>query len=295
MNINKENYEALFFELVEGNLTKEQEAEVLAFAEAHPDMKRELEMFRMSFLEPEKEVVFLGKDALKKKGGVVISLWQKRWLYAAAAMFALFVVFKWMVKDESVLPLATNQPEVKSEPAKAVDSTEAKQPEVLPLPDSKQIPLTVAPHKTVASRGAGSAGKQQTKMAVDSAPLPAPVKENTPPVELAYDTAAVRNKKDAIQKLNDKLNKELLAHESPETDSLPGVQTQTNALAMQQPDTSREKETIKEKVFARIENVLAYFSKPQIKMDKVSVDNKTHYMLHIENEKLKLSTPIAGL
>lgn len=66
MNINRKNYEAYFLDYRENNLSAEQVAELMVFLEENPDLKVEFETFENITLQPELEISFSKKEALKK-------------------------------------------------------------------------------------------------------------------------------------------------------------------------------------------------------------------------------------
>jgi len=68
-SINTYNYEAWFLDFCEGNLDAHQLKELLAFLDEHPELKKELDDFENSSLNPE-EHVFEDKKRLKKKSDI---------------------------------------------------------------------------------------------------------------------------------------------------------------------------------------------------------------------------------
>ena len=66
MNINRKNYEAYFLDYRENNLSTEQVAELMVFLEENPDLKPEFDSFENIVLQPEKNISFSKKEALKK-------------------------------------------------------------------------------------------------------------------------------------------------------------------------------------------------------------------------------------
>ncbi len=64
--ISEANYEEFLVGAVEGTLNANEQRLLDAFLAQHPDKRKELELLRRAILEPEEEIVFEGKDALKK-------------------------------------------------------------------------------------------------------------------------------------------------------------------------------------------------------------------------------------
>jgi len=69
MKINLHNYEAVFLDYYEGNLSAEDVSELLLFLENHPDLKEDFESFENIVLEDFNQVVFENKESLKKTIG----------------------------------------------------------------------------------------------------------------------------------------------------------------------------------------------------------------------------------
>ncbi|MFN0276812.1 MAG: hypothetical protein ACKVPJ_13780, partial [Chitinophagales bacterium] len=67
MNININNYEELMIDYIEGNLSDEQEKQLLQFIKIHPELKAELEVFELTKLKPDMSIVFANKEMLKKQ------------------------------------------------------------------------------------------------------------------------------------------------------------------------------------------------------------------------------------
>ena len=66
MDINRKNYEAYFLDYRENSLSPEQVAELMIFLEENSDLKPEFDSFENIVLQPEKDIRFSKKEALKK-------------------------------------------------------------------------------------------------------------------------------------------------------------------------------------------------------------------------------------
>ncbi len=65
MKINKSNYEAYFLDYIEGNLSEEQRASLMAFLDKNPGLKKELEGFENIKISEPPQVEFPDKNSLK--------------------------------------------------------------------------------------------------------------------------------------------------------------------------------------------------------------------------------------
>jgi hypothetical protein len=65
MAINKHNYEAYFIDHIDGNLSRRDEAMLMAFLDANPDLKAELEDFISEPLTADPSITYNNKGALK--------------------------------------------------------------------------------------------------------------------------------------------------------------------------------------------------------------------------------------
>lgn len=67
MAINEHNYEAYFIDYHEGNLSRKEEAALMAFLESNPDLKCELDDFEMISFEADDSITYNNKGAIKTK------------------------------------------------------------------------------------------------------------------------------------------------------------------------------------------------------------------------------------
>ncbi len=103
MKINKENFELILFDLLEGNLPEKDKAEVLEQIEGNKVWKKEWELLKMTVLEADEEIVFENKAVLLKKEGAakVIAFFPKYSAWAAAASVIFAVWFFWPNSNQS--------------------------------------------------------------------------------------------------------------------------------------------------------------------------------------------------
>ena len=130
MKLTNDNYEMVMFDLLEGNLSEEQELDVMRQIEENDRYFKEWKLFKATVLAPDESVVFENKKALMKKEPKVI-VFQRRWVnISIAASLLLGIVFLWpqFDGDDTVVsqPSTTNVPTVDPIP---VDPT----PEVVAL------------------------------------------------------------------------------------------------------------------------------------------------------------------
>jgi hypothetical protein len=105
MEINRENYEMILFDLLEGNLSEKERQDALAQIEADSFLSEEWEMMQKTIL-PVEEIVFEDKDSLLKSESKKIAF--PMWRVAAAivflAMFSFMVYFYSGKSGDSVNP-----------------------------------------------------------------------------------------------------------------------------------------------------------------------------------------------
>jgi hypothetical protein len=287
MNINKQNYEQHFFDLVEGNLNETERKEVMAFVHSSPELLNELELFQNSFLDAGDAIVFEGKEQLKKGDTKIISLpiWRKLAPYSVAAC-VLLAFFMWMNKS-------SNQ----KEHLAATEGNKPKEEMILPAPDSTRTQTRESDNyngnmeglKTGKAPSFNRSGvRPKYKRWEKPAPRPVrqPVAEDNSLKAFTYDTSGVI-KKDIPAKI-------LIQSEQPVLAIVDSVKTPQVPDKTHMPAYTRQHTHVplKDIVEGRLENLLGYFTKPKMKIEKVKVDEKTRYIIHLENQKLKL---VAGL
>lgn len=290
MNINKENYEMYFFDLMEGNLSADEAQMVKAFAAQHPELEAELTAYTKSVLVADETVVFENKESLKRKKGGFIYLFHP--YLSVAAIGVLLIGALWIL----------NQPESSStgvlantkDNTSVTQSPSAKQNLVRETTEENKAGETLAvPQATYTATVKKSHRNRAPKRAVQKDKLTTPVKF-TPvqePIQMAkVDTSII--KKDIPQIHLEQQVEKRVASVFPDinTDS-----TQLVTVQINQPEPA-EQMGVKETIVNKVSNWLSYLSKPTLKIERVKEDDKTRLRIQLENERLKMmSTMKAGL
>jgi len=100
-NINEENYEEYFIAYFEGDLSANEQTDVMAFVDANPALKKEFEIHNKLFLHDSPVIVYTDKAGLKRKAAIAIN-WQIAGV--AAAILILFGLFNLFDTGNSVTP-----------------------------------------------------------------------------------------------------------------------------------------------------------------------------------------------
>ena len=80
---------------LEGDLNSEEEGHLEEFLRQNPAYNHDRELFRAAVLQPEKEIVFIGKERLKRRMGVLIAI---RWhILGPAAAALLLLLLGWRI------------------------------------------------------------------------------------------------------------------------------------------------------------------------------------------------------
>jgi hypothetical protein len=93
MKLNKDNYELVMFDLLEGNLSEEEELHVMDQIEGDEFLFREWKLFKSSVLIADKDIIFEGKANLLKEEKIAIMPIYSRWMAVAASVTILAAVF----------------------------------------------------------------------------------------------------------------------------------------------------------------------------------------------------------
>lgn len=290
MSINKENYEMYFFDLMEGNLSADEEQMVRAFAAQHPELAAELAAYSKSVLVADETVVFENKESLKRKKGGLIYLFHP--YLSVAAIGILLIGALWIVNqpESSSTDLMANRKDTTS----AVQPPSTEQALVPEIAEENKTDETLAvPQATYAATVKKSHRNSVPKRAVQKEESASPVKF-TPlqePFQMAkVDTSII--KKDIPQiHLEQQVEKRIASVLPNKNEDSAQVQLVQN----NQPEPA-ERIGVKETIVNKVGNWLSYLSKPTLKIERVKEDDKTRLKIQLENERLKmLSTMKAGL
>lgn len=92
--VNMENYEEYMMMYADGELNEAEIKALMAFVDAHPELRKELEAYTATKLLPDTTLVYANKEALLKTppaSGRTIGM-RTWWMYAAAAAVLLFAI-----------------------------------------------------------------------------------------------------------------------------------------------------------------------------------------------------------
>jgi hypothetical protein len=90
-NINEGNYEEKILARLEGDISENENPELTAFLDLNPRVKLEYNLYRSTFLKPDTNITFPGKESLKKKGIFVIYRTQLVYALSVAAAIIIFL------------------------------------------------------------------------------------------------------------------------------------------------------------------------------------------------------------
>ena len=93
MELNKDNYELVMFDLLEGNLSEEEELRVMDQIEGDEFLFKEWKLFKSTVLIADKDIIFEGKANLLKEEKIAIISLYSRWMAVAASVTILAAVF----------------------------------------------------------------------------------------------------------------------------------------------------------------------------------------------------------
>ncbi|MBP6303398.1 MAG: hypothetical protein KBB37_04120 [Bacteroidia bacterium] len=290
MSINKENYEMYFFDLMEGNLSADEEQMVRAFAAQHPELAAELAAYSKSVLVADETVVFENKESLKRKKGGFIYLFHPYLSVAAIGILligALWILNQPESSSTGVLANAKNDTSVtlpqSTEQVLVNETTEENiADETSAVPHAMYATTVKKPHRNSAQKRVVQ--KEESASPVKFTPL-------QEPIQMAkVDTSII--KKDIPQIHLEQQVEKRVASVLPDKDkdSAQAVVVQNN-----QPEPA-ERMGVKETIVNKVGNWLSYLSKPTLKIERVKEDDKTRLKIQLENERLKMmSTMKAGL
>jgi hypothetical protein len=290
MSINKENYEMYFFDLMEGNLSADEEQMVRAFAAQHPELEAELAAYSKSVLVTDETVVFENKESLKRKKGGLIYLFHP--YLSVAAIGILLIGALWILNqpESSSTDLMANTKDTTS----AIQSSSSEQAVVPEVTAKNKADETLSVPKATYEATIKKSDRNITpKRTIQKEKLTTPVKftPQQEPIQMAkVDTSII--KKDIPQIHLEQQVEKRVASVLPDinADSAQVQLVQNNQLE------PAERMGVKETIVNKVGNWLSYLSKPTLKIERVKEDDKTRLKIQLENERLKMmSTMKAGL
>jgi len=115
MILDKDNYELIMFDLLEGNLSEAEELLVMDQIEGDDFLFREWKLFKATVLVPTSSMVFPGKASLYKEEKKVVVM-SKRWAAIAASVCILAaVLISWPREEDKMEKVITTVTELKSD------------------------------------------------------------------------------------------------------------------------------------------------------------------------------------
>ena len=115
MILDKDNYELIMFDLLEGNLSEAEELLVMDQIEGDEFFFREWKLFKATVLMPSSTIVFSGKASLYKEEKTV-AMMPKRWAAIAASVCILAaVLISWPRQEREMVQVITAVAELKSD------------------------------------------------------------------------------------------------------------------------------------------------------------------------------------
>ena len=115
MILDKDNYELIMFDLLEGNLSEAEELLVMDQIEGDEFFFREWKLFKATVLVPTSSMVFPGKASLYKEEKKVVVM-SKRWAAIAASVCILAaVLISWPREEDKMVQVITTVTELKSD------------------------------------------------------------------------------------------------------------------------------------------------------------------------------------
>ena len=105
-----ENYEEYMMMHADGELRSDEEQELLAFVNKHPQLKKEMAVYELTRLTPDTTQVFAHKNSLLKpvttKKTIAFPQWRKYSIAAGIAALIFISLFKYMTNNKVVVEVA---------------------------------------------------------------------------------------------------------------------------------------------------------------------------------------------
>lgn len=137
-SVNHENYETFIIASLEGDLSKAEAKDFNGFISLNPSIKKVIEQYRTTYLNPPENIIFKDKDLLKRKTVFLSQRAITQWSWAAAAILIFGVaIFYVILSDQSTI--VTNQISQNSQPVINKLGHEIKSNYKLPEPEINNL------------------------------------------------------------------------------------------------------------------------------------------------------------
>jgi len=89
-HINHENYEETMLAKLEGDISENENIELIAFMELNPKLKLEYNLLRSAFLKPDESIIYSDKESLKKRG--IFVLYKTQLIYGLSLAASIIIL-----------------------------------------------------------------------------------------------------------------------------------------------------------------------------------------------------------
>lgn len=280
MEINKDNFEMILFDLLEGNFSQKEENEIYAQIDADPFLKEEWEMLQKTIL-PIDEVVFSDKESLLKSREnkkIIFPLFR---VAAAIILLAIFSIFIWKFNTSNV---NSNINEIVNVPVEPIDTSEDLIEEKVAIentqldsttlvsPRKKSSPNYSVEYVNVKEEDPLDNKEDSNKRIIEPMPILRDIDLEQP---LIVDVdQGQKNKKDTT----------IIYVKIPDNNS---IKDSTVLLANNLDSKIDNRSKLREKA----NNILSYLKPPKIKLFKKKGTRKS-FKLELEHDKYSLVTSI---
>lgn len=208
--VNLENYEEYILLEADGELDETERRALYAFLEQQPELKKELELYKTVHLAPDTSIVYEGKEALIKTKNTKIIPVNRRWIYAAAAVFLIFLSVGLLKnteteREQTIAKNKTNtEPPITETPENTVTDTEKTihstpaDPIVYEKKEKPRKTIIAAQPKTIKKEVKEHITKTEPKKNVpvirEPIPLPEEIKQDELPIKETIATETEEKK-----------------------------------------------------------------------------------------------------
>ena len=145
MKLNKDNYELVMFDLLEGNLSEKDELLVMQQIEEDDFLFREWKLFKSTVLIADKDVVYSAKSSLLKDEGAVATVpMYRKWIAVAASVCILAAALLLWPSTDEVGPVVDAEVEIPSTVDPVIETPEVDKEKVVAVEQ-----MTTEPQFTV--------------------------------------------------------------------------------------------------------------------------------------------------